>query len=109
MTESNQQLTNECIDIISMKKSDQPVSRDEENSREAVDRREHVGNVVGGSVDLAEDEILVGRRHLLRQLRVNRVELLAVLALGREHEQDGVLFDLFGKSKDVLYCCILNQ
>ncbi len=71
-----------------------PVSRNEENSGVTVKRRKHVWNIVGGSVHLAEDDVFVGGRHLLRQLGVDGVELLAVLALGGEDEEDGVFLHL---------------
>ena len=71
-----------------------PVSRDEEDSWESSEVGKHVWNIIGGSINLAKDQVLVGAGHLLGQLGVDRVELFAVLALGREHEQDGVLLDL---------------
>ena len=55
---------------------------------------EHVWNIIGCSINLAKDQVLVRAGHFLGQLGVDGVELFAVLALGGEHKQDGVLLDL---------------
>jgi len=74
------------------------VSRQEEDGRVALERRVHVGDVVGGAVHLAEDDVLVRLEHLLGDLLEDGVEVLAVAAPGSvELDQDNEINRSLGR------------
>ena len=70
------------------------VGAQEEDGGISLEWGEHVGNIVGGAVHLAEDNVLVVLEHLLGNLFVDWVELLAMSAPGGVEEHDGVFLDL---------------